>query len=332
MIKSDIVKNIIKDRVRLSSMEARAFAPANIALCKYWGKRNAELNLPVTSSLSISLGQLGTETLISLNEKQDIIFLNGQELNHDTVFYQRIKEYLNLFRPENIFFKVDTKNNIPTAAGLASSASGFAALVSALDQLFNMQLDKKELSILARLGSGSASRSLYDGFVEWHAGTRKDGMDSYAEPISNTWPELRIGVLTITEKQKPKSSREAMAQTVQTSFFYRVWPDRVKQDMAAIKEAIISRNFQLLGQTSESNALAMHATMIETLPAIFYWLPETIHIFHRVWVLRQKQIQVYFTIDAGPNVKLLFLQESENRLKQEFPDIKIIKPFGPEHV
>jgi len=332
LIKSDIVKSIISEKIRLSSNEGKAFAPANIALCKYWGKRNAELNLPVTSSLSISLDGLGTQTVLSLNEDQDVIFLNGQKLDPDTVFYRRIKEFLEPFRPDNIYFTVKTTNNIPTAAGLASSASGFAALVSALNELFNMQLDKKELSILARLGSGSACRSLYDGFVEWHAGTRSDGMDSYAEPLSNSWPDLRIGILTVTEKQKPKSSRAAMAQTVKTSLFYRKWPERVKYDLAAIKEAIKSGDFELLGQTSESNALAMHATMIETVPAVFYWLPETIQVFHRVWELRQNRVPVYFTIDAGPNVKLLFSHDNENRLKQEFPDLQIVKPFGSEDV
>lgn len=332
MNKSDVVKNIIQDRGRLSFTKVKAFAPANIALCKYWGKRNAELNLPVTSSLSISLDRLGTETVLSLNENQDVIFLNGQELSHDTVFYRRIIEFFAPFRPDNIYFTMETKNNIPTAAGLASSASGFAALVTALNELFNMQLDKKELSILARLGSGSACRSLYDGFVEWHAGTRSDGMDSYAESLTNSWPDLRIGILTVTEKQKPKSSREAMAQTVKTSLFYRKWPERVKYDLAAIKEAIKSGDFELLGQTSESNALAMHATMIETLPAVFYWLPETIRVFHRVWELRQNRIPVYFTIDAGPNVKLLFSKESENRIKEELPDLQIVKPFGTENV
>ncbi|MBN2411243.1 diphosphomevalonate decarboxylase [candidate division KSB1 bacterium] len=323
---------MIKGRVRLSSAKVTAFAPANIALCKYWGKRNTELNLPVTSSLSISMGRLGTETTLSLNENRDVFYLNGVQTDQDSVFSKRTTEYLDLFRPDNSFFSVDTKNNIPTAAGLASSASGFAALAGVLNRLFKMELDKKELSVLARLGSGSACRSVYDGFVEWHAGARDDGMDSYAESLKAAWPELRIGIMTVSEKQKPKGSREAMAQTVKTSFFYRNWPDRVIHDLTAIKEAINGRNFELLGETSESNALAMHAAMIESSPAIFYWLPETIRIFHRVWELRQKLVPVYFTIDAGPNVKLLFLQGIENRIIKEFPDLQIVKPFESENV
>jgi len=283
--------------------------------------------LPVTSSLSVSLGPLGTETVISLNDKQDIIYLNDQKIKQNTGFSKRIIEYLDLFRPDDIFFKVETKNNIPTAAGLASSASGFAALVCALNKLFKLELDKKELSILARLGSGSACRSVYTGFVEWYAGTRDDGMDSFAEPLTNSWPELRIGILTVTEMEKPTSSRDAMHQTVKTSFFYKAWPERVKHDITAIKTAISSKDIELLGRTSESNALAMHATMIESSPTIFYWLPETVNIFYRVWDLRYKQVYVFFTIDAGPNVKLLFLKESENDIKRAFPDIKIIKPF-----
>src|SRR5690606_6915553 len=153
-------------------------------------------------------------------------------------------------------------------AGLASSACGFASLVSALNDLLDWKLAKRDLSILARLGSGSAARSLWMGFVEWHAGVQADGMDSYADALPFEWPELCIGILALSDKEKPISSREAMQRTVSTSVLYNSWPKKVLQDMIIIKQALQVKNFSLLGGTAESNALTMHATMLSSWPPI----------------------------------------------------------------
>lgn len=328
MTRCEIVKQLAQIDERKIRPQGKAFTPANIALCKYWGKRNKELNLPLTSSLSVSLGMLGTETALLLTDKQDAIRLNGQLVDNSRPFARRLSEFLDLFRLPGMFFKVETINTIPTGAGLASSASGFAALVCALRELFNLELDNRQLSILARLGSGSACRSLYNGFVEWRAGERADGMDSYAEPLSDIWPELRLGIVMLTEQEKPHSSREAMNLTTATSELYKQWPAKVEKDMAALKTAIAGKDFSLLGKTAESNALAMHATMLDSWPPVLYWLPETIAVFNQVWELRRQSIEVYFTIDAGPNVKLLFLEQEKNRVEKEFKNIYIIAPFG----
>lgn len=306
-----------------------AYAPTNIALCKYWGKRDLELNLPMTSSLSIALPDKGALTNISLhNQTNDLIILNGNELSSDTSFVTRTSEFLNLFRPEkNIFFKVETNLNIPVAAGLASSACGFASLVIALNDLFEWQLSQRNLSILARLGSGSAARSIWSGFVEWHAGVQPDGMDSYAEQLSFEWPELRVGLLTISDQEKPMSSRAAMLQTVNSSLLYANWPKKVARDMVILRQALQTKNFPLLAGTSESNALTMHATMLSSWPPICYFLPETIATMHQVWQLRREGLEVYFTEDAGPNLKLLFLDESSDTLKQHFPEMEVVKLF-----
>ncbi|MCC7300566.1 MAG: diphosphomevalonate decarboxylase, partial [Verrucomicrobia bacterium] len=197
MTRQQFVNVLLKQTAGKPVARGEAFAPANIALCKYWGKRDAELNLPVNSSLSISLGKLGTHTAVKFSKSADKVFLNGKPAPAD--FAARISKFLNLFRAEGQFFEVRTKNNIPTAAGLASSASGFAALVKALDQLFGWGFNPRELSMLARLGSGSASRSLYDGFAVWHAGVRADGMDSCSEPLSSDWKNLRIGILEVSK-------------------------------------------------------------------------------------------------------------------------------------
>ena len=170
MKKSDVVQRIFPGPLHFvpKREQGLAFAPTNIALCKYWGKRNAELNLPMTSSLSISLPDKGSMTNVALVDKpHDVIILNDEEIPHDSDFSRRIVQFLDLFRPEkNWHLMIYIKMNLPVAAGLASSACGFASLISALNDIFAWQLSHTDLSILARIGSGSAARSLWNGFVE----------------------------------------------------------------------------------------------------------------------------------------------------------------------
>lgn len=309
---------------------AVGFAPANIALCKYWGKRDSVLNLPVTSSLSLSLGSKGTSTQLSLRRGRDAVWLNGRLMKGDDPFVERLSSFLNLFRPASgLGFDVRTCNTIPTAAGLASSASGFAALVLALNELFAWRLDRRALSILARLGSGSACRSVCSGFVEWRAGCSRDGSDSYAQPLEVSWPDLRWGILYLNTEKKAWSSRRAMEHTQITSPFYGEWPRTVQGDLAAVKQAIVERDFERFGQTSESNALALHALAIAARPSILYWQPATLSLLHRIQALRRQGLSVYATMDAGPNVKVLFLESSIGEVQKHFPDVEIIAPFAP---
>ena len=194
----------------------------------------------------------------------------------------------------------------------------------ALDQLFGWHASLQTLSILARLGSGSAARSLWSGFVEWQAGIKEDGMDSYGEPLQHAWPDLCVGFLALNEKQKPLSSRQAMKQTVQSSVLYEVWPKQVARDMLLIKQAIQEKDFSLLGATSENNALTMHATMLSSMPPICYFIPETIHAMHRIWQLRTEGLPLYFTEDAGPNLKLLFLKQDTQQIQTVFPEMSLV--------
>ncbi len=328
MTRQQVVQHLVAKARASEKQSGSAFAPSNIALCKYWGKRDAELNLPVNSSLSISLGHLGTETLVSRAPRTDQIILNEKELAPDSTFANRLKRFLDLFRPQpDFYFKVLTKNNFPTAAGLASSASGYAALVMALDDFFDWHLDKKSLSILARLGSGSASRSVYKGFVLWHRGEREDGLDSFAERLDIAWPELRLAVVTVSAESKAVGSTEGMKQTVATSTLYQSWPQKAQHDLNELDKALQHKEFDRLGQTAESNALAMHATMLDTQPPVLYWLPETVRTFAQIWHLRKQGHALYFTIDAGPNVKILFLQHQIEFVKAVFPDCETIAPF-----
>jgi diphosphomevalonate decarboxylase len=327
--KQEIVNALLAARSASPSKQACSFAPVNIALCKYWGKRDAELNLPNTSSLSVTLAPLGTNTTISLIDQADVVLLNCREQQASTPFSRKLVAFLDLFRTkENFYYLVDTENNIPTAAGLASSASGFAALVKALDQLHGWNLSTIELSILARLGSGSACRSIEEGFVEWQAGTRPDGMDSYGILLPERWPDLRLGVLTISTQEKAISSRQAMSITAATSTLYESWPRQVSKDMVSLKKAIAEQNFDLFGETAERNALAMHATMLSSWPPVFYWLSQTVEIAQKIWKLREEGLPLFFTMDAGPNIKLLFLQKNQQEIESQFKDVKVITPFN----
>lgn len=328
-LQHQFVKNILLRASHGANEQGRGFAPANIALCKYWGKRDQELNLPLNSSISISIGEKGTLTEIS-RRSSDQFFLNDQLIDDSNIFSKRLSLFLDLFRNHCRApgFEVRTFNTIPTAAGLASSASGYAALVLALDDLSGWQLDRKKLSMLARLGSGSATRSLFSGFVVWYAGIAKDGMDSYAEQLEINWPEFKLGLIKIEHNAKPISSRIAMQKTVETSPRFNEWPKRAASDFNDIREAILEYNFDKVGQLSEENALEMHALMNEAIPSINYLLPETYSQMKKINDIRKNGLPVYFTIDAGPNIKLLFQKKHIDYVKDEFNSIEIINPFG----
>lgn len=343
--RKDIVDNILKNtkvyqeldktklKLNLLNKKSTAYAPSNIALCKYWGKRNAELNLPVTSSLSLSLGNKGATTTVGLyisDYSKDKVILNGEEVSETSSFYLRLVKYLDLFRLDNNFyFNIETNLNIPYAAGLASSACGFAALVLALNKFFGWNLNLRDLSVLARIGSGSAARSLQQGFVYWDKGELEDGFDSYAEKIEvdKFFEKVRFGLVILTDKKKPIGSTDAMNITTKTSVLYKSWPDQVKQDLELMTQALKNKDFSLLAQTAENNALAMHATMQSSIPAIYYSNSQTIELMHKVWDLRKKGIEVYFTQDAGPNLKLLFLEDVEDIIQKEFDNVEIVSPF-----
>lgn len=309
---------------------AEAFAPSNIALCKYWGKRDKELNLPINASLSVSLAHLGSRTRITpALDGADHVLLNGTELSVDSAFARKVVTFVDLFRGALAQpLIIDTHNNIPTAAGLASSASGFAALMLALNDFYNLQLAPEQLSAFARMGSGSASRSIFTGFVEWQMGNRDDGMDSHAVQLPATWPELRIGLVKVATGEKKVDSRAGMQRTVETAHLYQSWPLQAAADLTRLHDAIAEQNFELLGATAEQNALSMHATMIASWPPLLYWQPESVAAMQQVWALREQGVPVYFTMDAGPNLKLLFTAEYEAVLSAAFPDLEVVAPFG----
>lgn len=310
--------------------EAEAFAPSNIALCKYWGKRDRELNLPINASLSVSLGHLGTRTrLMHAVDGRDRVWLNGVEQQTDSGFVRKLLAFVDLFRGEQpLPVHVHTENSIPTAAGLASSASGFAALTLALDRWLQLALEPAQLSVLARLGSGSACRSIFNGFVEWQEGIRDDGMDSHGMALDRRWPALRLGLVKVATGEKAVDSRSGMQRTVETAHLYQSWPLQAATDLEQLHRAIADVDFPLLGRTAEQNALSMHATMIASWPPLLYWQPESVAAMQQVWALRARGSEVYFTMDAGPNLKLLFEDADQAAVEQAFPGLEVLAPFA----
>ena len=304
-----------------------AYAPANIALAKYWGKRDRALNLPVNGSLSISLGALGTHTVVCAAER-DSLRLNGVAAAPDSVLHRRTFAFIDLWRRgEAQPLHIDTRNTIPTAAGLASSASGFAALTLALARYWQLDIADSDLSAIARLGSGSAARSLWHGFVKWQRGTRDDGSDSHAAPLASDWQELRIALVEIDGGTKKTASGDGMNHTTATSPLYAAWPATAAADLAAIEAAIHARDFRTLGSVAEANALAMHATMLAARPALCYLQAQTLAPLQRLWQARADGLNIYATIDAGPNVKILCRADDEAAARAIFPQALWVNPF-----
>lgn len=301
-------------------MKATARANTNIALIKYWGKRDEKLFLPMNSSLSITLDRFYTTTTVEFRTdlSEDVFYLNGEKESEEE--RKKISRFLDKVRSlanASLYARVDSVNNMPTAAGFASSASGYAALAAASSKALDLNLSLKELSILARQGSGSACRSVYGGFVEWRKGEMENGMDSYARPLlhEEAW-DLSILSAVVETKKKKISSRDGMRRTVVTSPFYSGWLATVEEDLKRAKIAIAERNFDLLGSVLERNALKMHATTLGANPPFMYWHSATLAVMEEVEHLRSQGISVYYTIDAGPNVKVICERKNEKLVEE----------------
>jgi diphosphomevalonate decarboxylase len=291
-----------------------AVAGTNIALVKYWGKRDTRLNLPATGSLSLTLQELDTRTTVRFGADvgaHDRVRLNGQDA--DARASRRVIALLDLVRDQaghRDRAEVVTENSVPTAAGLASSASGFAALALAASRAAGLALPPDQLSVLARRGSGSAARSIFGGFAEMRPGTREDGSDAFAVPVaeSDGWP-VRLVVAVTAQGPKDIGSTEAMQHTAATSPYYRAWIDSVEGDLREARAAIAERSLPRLGRVAERSALRMHASALAADPPILYWSAATMAAMQTVRGLRGRGIDAYFTIDAGPHVKVLCVPE-----------------------
>ena len=301
-------------------MKATAVANTNIALIKYWGKRDKELILPQNSNISMTCDGMNTATTVEFSDryKEHTVIINDEEFKKDEKDIHGHIDRISRLAGIKQQVRVVSESNFPVAAGLASSASGFAALTVAATAAAGLKLSPKELSILTRQGSGSACRSIFGGFAEWHRGEMPDGLDSYAESIvdKDYWPDFRMIATIVQKEKKPVTSRAGMAQTVKTCPYYEGWLKTVADDLKSVREGIKGRDFEKVAQTAEHNCLKMHALMITTRPAIIYWIPATIEIIQNVLAWREEGLKCYFTIDAGPNVKVLCLEKDEKEINK----------------
>lgn len=290
----------------MSLQPASARAGANIALVKYWGKRDDALNLPAAGSISITLAGLETRTTVTPDPGLDAdrLVLDGVDARAGRI--TRVLDLIRALARADTPCRVESRNNFPTGAGLASSASGFAALVVAAARAFGLDLAPERTSELARRGSGSAARSIFGGFVEMAAGERADGQDAVARPLIDAaaWP-LEVVVAITDAGHKAVGSSEGMNRTMHTSPYYRAWVDSVAGDLQAAGSAIAARDFGMLAEVAEHSALKMHASALAARPGLIYWNAATVACLHAVRELRAGGAGVFFTVDAGPQVKAI---------------------------
>jgi diphosphomevalonate decarboxylase len=303
-------------------MKKTARAPANIAFIKYWGKADEELRLPLNSSISMNLSEAYTVTTVEFisDRTRDEIELHDGEFSEQEI--ERIVKSLNFIRNRarvKYFARVATKNTFPKGTGAAASASGFAALAVAAFGALGIELSEKEVSIFARLGSGSACRSIPDGFVEWEKGKNSDTSYAYSLHSHNYW-NLR-DILTIVNYDMKKVSTTEGQKGVKTSPFWQDRVRRVPEKIEKIKVALQEKDFQRLGELIEEDCLDMHHVMQTQNPPLVYWNDVTRTIMETVVNWRKKGLSVYFTIDAGPNIHLICEAKDEKIVMEKAKSI-----------
>lgn len=308
----------------MKSVKARAHS--NIALVKYWGKRDIPLNLPAVASISITLDALYTDAEIVFNTDlaADTLNLNNESASEKDRL--RLSRFLDLIRSRagiNACASVKSENNFPTSAGLASSASSFACLALAASSAAGLILNSVELSILARLGSGSAARSVFGGFVEMNPGNKKDGSDAAAYQLypENYW-DLTVIIAITSEQKKKTGSTDGMEISRLTSPYYDAWVNSSQKDMEDMRSAIKNKDFQKMAEVSEFSCLKMHALALASNPGLIYWNGTTIDLLHKIKALRERGLPVFFTVDAGPQVKAICPFSAAEKVKSALYEIE----------
>lgn len=315
---------------------ARVRAHANIALIKYWGKKDAALRLPFTSSVSMTLDDFYAETSVSLlgPSRESEFFLDGSRVPDQRA--SRVLKYIAAMQEHfgvTGGVRVESHNHVPMSAGLASSSSAFAALAAAFAAAYELDVNRTELSRMARLGSGSACRSIFGGFVKWQRGTSDE--TSIAVPIDeHPSMDLCLTAIEIDTTAKSMSSTEGMKRVVETSPYYPVWVSRTEADCTAMEAAIAAGDFTRLGKLAQQSALDMHALNLTAHPGFTYFQPSTITAMRTVEELNSAGVECYFTMDAGPNIKVLSrsenVEEIKNRFRAVLPAVTIASTsFGP---
>ncbi len=307
-------------------MKATAIAPSNIAFTKYWGRKNEALRLPENGSISMCLSNLLTTTTVEFSPayKKDFFEINGGGLEKGET--DRVIKHLDRIRKiGNIEYKakVISKNNFPSGTGLSSSASGFAALTLAAAKAAGLNLSEKQLSILARQGSGSACRSIPSGFVEWIDGNSSD--TSYAKTIfpSSFW--AIADVVAVVSEGKKKVSTSLGQQTSSSSPFMKLRISNMKKKNELVKKIIKEKNFRRFGEEIEAEALELHTIMLTQRPALIYWTPGSLKIMKLCSQWRNMGIPVYFTVNTGQDIHLICEAKNVERVKNNLKNLKEVK-------
>ncbi|CAK7895904.1 diphosphomevalonate decarboxylase [[Candida] anglica] len=319
----------------MSIYSASTTAPVNIATLKYWGKRDKSLNLPTNSSISVTLSQKDLRTLTTAATSEtfteDKLWLNGKLESLESERTKACLADLKKLRKEledsdaslpklsTFGLHIVSENNFPTAAGLASSAAGFAALVVAIAKLYKLPQDMSELSKIARKGSGSACRSLFGGYVAWEMGDLTDGEDSKAVEVAplGHWPGMKAAILVVSDDKKDTPSTSGMQLTVATSDLFQ---HRIKEVVPArfieMKKSIAEKDFPLFAELTMKDSNSFHAVCLDSYPPIFY-LNDTskkiIKLVHKLNELEGKIIAAY-TFDAGPNAVIYYEEHNESKV------------------
>ncbi len=296
-------------------MKKTAIAPANIAFIKYWGKKDDVLRIPLNSSLSMNLSGAYTTTTVefsSVYTRDSVELVDGTFSQNEQ---DRVKESLDRIRKQagiHEFARVRTKNTFPKGAGAAASASGFAALTVAAYAAAGIEASEKDMTIFARMGSGSACRSIPDGFVVWEMGNSSDSSYAYSLYPSTYW-DLRDLLVIVDSSMKKVSTTDGM-KTIHTSPKLKARLAAIPHRMERIKAALAKKDFSAFGKVTEEDCLNMHAVMQSQAPPLSYWNAATIRLMDAVRTWRSDGIPVFLTIDAGPNVHVLCEAATEKKI------------------
>ncbi len=304
-------------------MKSTALAHPNIALIKYWGNRDHDLRIPVNGSFSMNLEGLSAKTQVIFGENfsKDKLILNEEEVTGAGL--ARVSQILDEVRLKagvNLFAKVVSENNFPTGAGIASSAAAFSALALSASKAAGLELDEKERSILARHGSGSACRSVPSGFVEWTNGETDESSYSFSLAPPEHW-DLADCIAVVSGEHKEIGSTQGH-RIAETSPLQAARVADAPRRIEICREAILKRDFETFASIVEQDSDLMHAVMMTSNPALFYWHPSTLHVMNSVRAWRGQGIPVCYTIDAGPNVHVITLKEKMNEVKEKLDSLE----------
>ena len=316
------------------TMKATATAPSNLAFVKYWGKRDVDLRIPTNNSISVNLSNATTRTRVIFAEdiEVDQLKIAEKSIATNTVFFRRVFKQIDRIRSMSgvdTCASITTKNSFPDSVGIASSASGFAALTLAASKATGLDLNQKKLSELSRLGSGSACRSIPDGFVEWIA--LDENNSSYAIQLAppDHW-DIQILSVILSPKAKELSST-AGHNLAAASPFFNCRLATLDERLNIVRSAILEKDFEAFGRETEKEAISFHSIAMTSpyqqsgngwASGVYYWLPESLELILAVQTWRNNGIQVYFTLDAGPTIHLICMRKDLEIIQSQIQGVE----------